>query len=368
MDETGILKLVNEIDEVDFRKFWWGSSLLDKCSQIKDSRIVNALLVRHQHLGNKEADSAHLLRNTIKEIEGPDLRTLWVHIDNAANQREPGSDYGQPYFWQKAAGLVLGKIGGAPALKNTNDRLIPSYSSQYAVLGKLAVHLLTRYGQISHQGEPRIVVQDIKTGQSSEVSSCEFDQEIYERQMLRRKQENEYFVPVDKDLLNKLNRNLSMLPPAVIPAPMSTIRKMVLDIPTKTATETSYLMNQEGAITGGVARFPDGRHLFIAGDKPDQHTMIIISFIMFASMIPISDQIIFSNWAGLSEKEWSQNHRETFALTLYNYFLEIKEQDNNLPPEVMNAVDMLLEKGAVPSLVKKLSPEVKEVFKKMFVL
>ena len=106
MDETAILKLVNEIDAVDFREFWWGSSLLDKCSQVKDPRIVNMLLVRHQHLGNKEADSAHLLRNTIKEIEGPDLRTLWLHIDNAANQREPSSDYGQQYFWQRAAGFV----------------------------------------------------------------------------------------------------------------------------------------------------------------------------------------------------------------------------------------------------------------------
>ena len=55
-------------------------------------------------------------------------------------------------------------------------------------------------------------------------------------------------------------------------------------------------------------------------------------------------------------------------MTLYNYFLEIREQDNDLPPEVMNAVNMLLEKGAVPSLAKELTPEVKEVFKKMFVL
>ena len=57
-----------------------------------------------------------------------------------------------------------------------------------------------------------------------------------------------------------------------------------------------------------------------------------------------------------------------FALTLYNYFLEIREQDNDLPPEVMNAVNMLLEKGAVPSLAKELTPEVREVFRKMFVL
>jgi len=156
--------------------------------------------------------------------------------------------------------------------------------------------------------------------------------------------------------------------------PQKSIRKAASEIlenravPTIKATEISYLMNQEGAITGGITSHPDGRHLFIAGEKPDQHTMIIISFIMFASTIPISDQIIFSNWAGLSEKEWSQNHREIFALTLYNYFLEIREQDNDLPPEVMNAVNMLLEKGAVPSLVKELTPEVKEVFKKMFVL
>ncbi len=368
MDETAILKLVNEIDEVDFREFWWGSSLLDKCSQVKDPRIVNMLLVRHQHLGNKEADSAHLLRNTIKEIEGPDFRTLWSHIDHPAKQREARSDYWQQDFWQNAAGLVLGEIGGAPTLKKTNDRLIPSYSSQYDILGKLAVHLLTRYSQIRHQGEPRIVVQDVKTGKTSEVPSRKVDQEIYERQLLRRKQENRLFEPVDKDLLEGLSRNLSMMPPNVIPAPMNAIRKMLLGVPTINATETSYLINQEGAITGGVTKFPDGRHLFIAGENPDVHTMIILSFIFFASTIPRSDQVIFSNWAGLSEKEWSQNHGEAFAMTLYNYFLEIREQGNDLPPEITGLVNTLLEKGAVPSLAKELTPEVREVFRKMFAL
>jgi len=65
---------------------------------------------------------------------------------------------------------------------------------------------------------------------------------------------------------------------------------------------------------------------------------------------------------------WSQNHREIFALTLYNYFLEIREQDTDLPPEIMGLVNTLLEKGAVPSLAKELTPEVKEVFRKMFAL
>lgn len=368
MDQAAILKLVSEIDTVDFREFWWGSSLLDKCNQVKDPRIVNMLLVRHQHLGNKEADSAHLLRNTIKEIEGPDFRTLWSHIDHAANQREARSDYGQQDFWQNAAGLVLGEIGGAPTLKKTNDRLIPSYSSQYDILGKLAVHLLTRYSQIRHQGEPRIVVQDVKTGKTSKVPSRKVDQEIYERQMLRRKQENRFFVPVDMDLLDGLSKNLSMLPPNSVPASMNAIRRMLLDVPTTKANETSYLMNREGAVTGGVTRSPDGRHLFIAGENPDVHTMIIASFIMFASTIPRSSQVVFSNWAGLSEKEWSQNHREAFAMTLYNYFLEIREQDNDLPPEIMGLVNTLLEKGAVPSLAKELTPEVREVLRKMFVL
>lgn len=368
MDKAAILKLIHEIDTVDFKEFWWGSGLLERCSKVKDPRIVNMLLVRHQHLGNKEADSAHLLRNTIKEIDGPGFETLWSHIDNFAYQRALPSNYGDQFAWPEAAGFVLGEIGGAPALQNLVKRLIPSYSSLYDLLGTIAADLLSRYLQIRNLGEPTVVIQDIKTREKSTVPAREFDQETYERQVLRRKQENDLFVPVEKNLLDELGKNLSMMPPKDLPVSLSTFRSMALDVPIKNKVETSYLFGKEGTITGGISRLPNGKHLFVAGENPDVHTMIILSFVFFASSIPRSSQVVFSRWAGLPEKDWSQDHKETFALTLYNYFLEIKEQGLDMPAEVMGAVNMLIEKGAVPSLTKELTPEVKEVFRKMFVL
>lgn len=368
MDEATILKLVYEIDTVDFREFWWGSSLLEGCSKANDPRIVNMLLVRHQHLGNKGADSAHLLRNTIKEIDGPDLRTLWSHIDNVTHQQGKPSKYGDQFAWPEAAGFVIAEIGGAPALQNLAGRLIPSYSSQYALLGTVAAHLLSRYRQIRDLGEPTVVVQDKNTGEKSVVPARDFDQEIYKQQILRRTQENELFVPVEKEVLNNLREYLSMMPPIALPVSLSVFRSMISDVPMKNEIETSYLFSKDGAITGGITQLPNGKHLFAAGDNPNVHTMVILSFVFFASQIPRPDQVVFSRWAGLPEKDWSQDHKETFALALYNYFLEIKEQGSDLPPEVLGMVNMLIEQGAVPSLTKKLTDEVKEVFRKMFVL
>jgi len=53
MSETETSRLVEEIDHVDFREFWWDSDLLKRASQVYDMRIVAALARRHQCLSNK---------------------------------------------------------------------------------------------------------------------------------------------------------------------------------------------------------------------------------------------------------------------------------------------------------------------------
>lgn len=368
MDESKILKLLQAIDTVDFREFWWGSKLLEKCRKAKDPRVAIALTTRHHCLGNKKADSAHVIRNAIKEVEGTEFKTLWKLIDGVKNHSDLVSDIDNPYSKPWGAAYIIGEMGGAGALEETCARLTTRHDPRYYLLTRLATHLLVRYSRIRYQGEPTITIKDVKTGKSSKVRTREFDLELYERQMLRRKQEDEYFVPVEMKLMEKLNRRMSRLPQRVVPGTMSEIRKLMSNVPVITGEETSRLVNKEGLMTGGVTKFKDGKHLFHATDNADVQTMVISTFIMFASDISKPDQIIFSRWAGMSEEEWTQDHRETFALVLYHYLQEESGKEKDLPPEVRNAANLLLEKGAVPPVTKELSTTVKNIFKRLFVL
>jgi hypothetical protein len=78
VNEVEIERLVAEIENVDFREFWWDSNLLRRASQVQDGRVVSALVLRHQCLSNKKAFSAHVIREAIKAIDGPGfaLRSL----------------------------------------------------------------------------------------------------------------------------------------------------------------------------------------------------------------------------------------------------------------------------------------------------
>ena len=87
MNDTEIEPLVDELDSADFREFWWGSRLLDLCAQTKDTRVMKALCIRHHCLQNKQADSCHVIRNTIKIIDGPTFPNLWQFITSECDQQ-----------------------------------------------------------------------------------------------------------------------------------------------------------------------------------------------------------------------------------------------------------------------------------------
>jgi hypothetical protein len=168
---------------------------------VKDARITEALLIRHHCLGNKRADSAHVIRNTIKEIEGKNFPILWGCIDRETDTNRLIGAIEDPYSKTWAAAYVLGEVGGAPALSNVTERLTSFHTARHFLTAKLAFHLVMRYMQIQKAGEPTITEMDVKTGRTIEIPTRIRHPDIYQRQMLRRKQENEYFVPVQKDML-----------------------------------------------------------------------------------------------------------------------------------------------------------------------
>jgi hypothetical protein len=97
MIEKEIEKLVEAIDPVDFKEFWWGSSLLKQCESARDPRVVKGLLIRHHCLQNKAADSCHVIRNTLKVLDGPQFGILWSFIDDEKDFEKLIRDIDEPY-------------------------------------------------------------------------------------------------------------------------------------------------------------------------------------------------------------------------------------------------------------------------------
>ena len=76
--------IVDQIESVDFKEFWYGSKLLAEAAKYKEHgvtdekfRVTKALVMRHHYLQNKSAGSCIVLRHAIKEIQGIYFNTLW---------------------------------------------------------------------------------------------------------------------------------------------------------------------------------------------------------------------------------------------------------------------------------------------------
>jgi hypothetical protein len=100
-----------------------------------------------------------------------------------------------PYSLPWAAAFVLGEIGGKAALSGITGKLA-NPNIPYLWI-RIAMHLVVRYLQILSEEEPQVEEMDVKTGALRHFPAKDRYPYMYERQMLRRRQANEYFTPVD---------------------------------------------------------------------------------------------------------------------------------------------------------------------------
>ena len=126
MNEQEIRRLVDEIENVSFQEFWWGSELLDRASRVRDVRVVRALALRHHGLSNKMAFSAHVIRNTIKIIDAPEFLLSWSVIDSVADANELVRRLEDFCYAPWAVAFILGEIGGTDALRGAARTELPT--------------------------------------------------------------------------------------------------------------------------------------------------------------------------------------------------------------------------------------------------
>lgn len=204
-----VQELVNEVESTHGTTFWYGSQLLKKCEENGDPAVVQMLSIRHHCLQNKEAGSCQVIRQTIKNIEGPYFPTLWDMFDNDEENVELGISNHYSDRW--AAGYILGEIGGCQSLLKFSDRLQNQYSHIHYAVIRCISHIVSRYFQISENEEPTMTSVDVKTGKQQKQPLKDVAPDLYLRALNDRKQANEYFTNVDSSEVSLLKERLSKI-------------------------------------------------------------------------------------------------------------------------------------------------------------
>jgi len=130
-------------------------------------------------------------------------------------------------------------------------------------------------------------------------------------------------------------------------------------------SQNMYGYNTEGDISVKVSQLDDGRHNFSVRNDSDFNSLIMSLFIVFADDLQTSDQLFFSEWAGLPKEYWGAVHKEKFAIASMHYLLELKNSDVKILPQLRNTID-LLSPQALPNLPKPLTDKIKNIMRLLF--
>jgi len=212
MTEHEIVQLVGELEQVNAQQFWWDSPILIRAVATHDARIVRTLAFRHHCLGNKNAFSAHVLRNTMRHCDGPELLSLWACIDEESDSKaivERMEDFG---YLPWASAFIIGEIGGTPAFVRILERLSPEHAPRHYLIVRLFSHLLIRYLAIEKETEPKTTFIDLKTGEQESLLSRYTATTSFDMTARKRKEANELFTPLTREQIQSAKISLETIP------------------------------------------------------------------------------------------------------------------------------------------------------------
>jgi len=235
MTEQQITMLVDEIQTADAREFWWGSHLLERASIVRDLRVVRALALRHHGLSNKEAFSAHVVRNAIKTIDAPVFPLSWSVIDAETDPNQLARRLEDFTYAPWAVAYILGEIGGHGALRGASLRLSSEHASRHYMIVRIISHLLVRYLKIKAYKPPTLTMIDLKTGEMTRGLPQAEHSPAHKMEMLRRSQADELFTPLDPRLIQELKRGLTSVPDKILNLPREDFLCALDQIPKRNA-------------------------------------------------------------------------------------------------------------------------------------
>jgi hypothetical protein len=370
-DENKIKLLEEKIYLVHFTEFTRGSELLKSCSEINDPRLVYALLFRHNGLMNKEADSAHLLRQAIKKIDGPKLNTLWEIIDQKDPLEDLSKSISDPSSMIWEACYVIGEIGGSSALRELSQRLSPRHAQFYHLYVRMLSQLLLRYMRVIDPEEPMINQLDLKTNKISQASARTIPGE-FARIMLRRREENEFFVPISKEIQEELIEKVKHIPDEHFNITKNQMLLLLSRVPLRNenANEEEFAIpsfNEKGERAGRILHDSDGRFSLLLDQKSDQINPLSLLGATIFEDLSDEERRVFSKWANLDQSSWTPEHYQIFSIAFLHYLNEIRLGNIiHTNPKISHHLDVLIKNPNLPPLSKPMSGEILSIFKKYY--
>jgi hypothetical protein len=219
MTDREVQRLVSEIEEVDFREFWWDGPLLTRAASVHDQRVVRALALRHHGLSNKAAFSAHVVRQAVKQCDGPQLAVLWNCIDAETNSTAIIQRMEDFAYLPWAAAFIIGEVGGAFAFTQATKRLGPSHSARHYLIARLLSHVVVRYLGIEKESEPQTTFIDLKTGEQETLLSRYVARPQFDMARRKRTESNELFTRLTRTSIQEAKTGLTLLPDEVLNYP-----------------------------------------------------------------------------------------------------------------------------------------------------
>jgi tetratricopeptide (TPR) repeat protein len=134
---------------------------------------------------------------------------------------------------------------------------------------------------------------------------------------------------------------------------------------TPSATVGTDVFNQFGETSGNVSELPNGKYVISTNGNTDFVSLLMSSFVVFADDLSLEDRTIFSKWGGLPYPEWTRQHRELFALASMHYIQQANTTGQRVP-DVLKDASKYLSNQSLPPLRRTLTPEIAEVFRKLF--
>lgn len=235
MNDEDIQRLVHEIETMDFREHCWESELLERASSVRDIRVVRALALVHQSLSNKEAFSAHVLRNIIKTIDAPTFPLSWAVIDSETDANQVVRRLEDFTYAPWAIAYILGEIGGHGALRGAAMRLRPEHGARHYMIVRLTSHLLVRFLKIQAYKPPTMTMIDIKTGEMTRGLPQSDFPVAQNTEKLRRSQADELFAPIDPNVIQELRRGLASMPDQILNLPREDFYRALDQVPKRHA-------------------------------------------------------------------------------------------------------------------------------------
>jgi len=361
-----------QVRKTDFREFWWDSKLLKQCAEFKDPGLTIELLRRHRGLSNKTADSAHVIRQTIKATDGPWLETLWDCIREEKYEINIYRNINNPNYLPWDAAFILGEIGGKLAMESLLLEMVPEQSHLYPLTTRILQHSIYRYEIIEEHSEPMVQIIDTETGQIKEIPAKEIP-DIYERRLLRIDQENEYFHGFSFSVIAEIQKRVAMtIDGRYFDAPKGQIIKKLNNLPREThPLKKDHLIsvtpeNSDGLQTGNVSQGKDGRFSIDVDDNSDTFSIIMAMGIIFFDELTLERKQIISQWAGIPYPQEASQLAKVFSIAFLHFMKSI--QASNLPSNhpMVKASKTLLANHEPPDLPIPSTEEIQLIIKELF--